>query len=148
MTFQEKKSLVYITTAIVIFIYFWLKVFSQHPDADVSAEVLLRFWGSAFLRWMGTQIVANIVTHILFSIINNIVTKEKEPKIKDERDKLFDLKIARNSSTIFMIGFLLAMIPPLLGMPPVVMFNVLVISLMVAQIFGSLTEFFLYRKGH
>ena len=148
MTFQEKKSLIYIVTAIIIFIYFWLNVFSQHPGDDVNAEVLLRFWGRAFLWWIGTQIIANIITHISFSIINTIATKEKEPKIRDERDKLFDLKIARNSSSVFMIGFLLAMIPPLLGMPPVVMFNVLVISLLIAQIFGSLTEFFLYRRGY
>jgi hypothetical protein len=148
MTFQEKKSLVYITTSVVIFIFFWRTVFSQHPGAEVSASELLRFWGSAFLRWIGTQIIANIITHILFSIINTIATREKEPHIKDERDKLFDLKIARNASTVFMLGFLLAMVPPRLGMPPVVMFNVLVISLLVAQIFGSLTEFFLYRRGH
>jgi hypothetical protein len=45
------------------------------------------------------------VIQIVFSIINTIVTREKEPKIKDERDKLFDLRIARNSSTMFMIGF-------------------------------------------
>jgi hypothetical protein len=148
MTFQEKKSLVYIATATLIFIYFWLNIFSQHPGPEVSAAALLHFWGSAFLRWIGVQIAANIITHILFSITNTILTKEKEPSLRDERDKLFDLKIARNSSTVFMLGFLLAMIPPLLGMPPVVMFNVLVISLLIAQIFGSLTEFFLYRRGY
>jgi hypothetical protein len=148
MTFQEKKSLVYIATVIIIFGYFWFNVFSQHPEAGVSAEALLQFWGSAFLRWVGIQIAANIVAHIIFSIINTIITKEEEPSITDERDKLFNLKVARNSSTIFMIGFSLAMIPPVIGMPPVMMFNILVFSLFIAQIFGSLTEFYLYRRGH
>lgn len=76
MAFQEKKSLVFITTVILIFGYFWLNVFSKHPAASVSAESLLQFWGSAFLRWMGIQITANIVAHIIFSIINTIITKE------------------------------------------------------------------------
>ena len=147
MSFQEKKSLVYLSTVIIIFIYFWLNVFPQHPSAGASAEDLLRFWGRTFLLWIGVQIVANIVTHILFSIINDILTKEKEPKLKDERDKLFDLRVARNSSTVFLIGFLLAMIPPVIGLPPVVMFNMLIFSGLIAQIIGSLTEFFSYRRG-
>jgi hypothetical protein len=148
MTFQEKKSLVYIATVILIFGYFWFNVFSNHPKAGVSAEALLKFWGSTFLWWIGIQIAANITAHIIFSVINTIVTKEEEPSFMDERDKLFDLKVARRSSTVFMIGFSLSMIPPVLGMPPVVMFNVLVVSLFIAQIVGSLTEFYLYRRGH
>lgn len=148
MTFQEKKSLVFIISGTIIFIYFWLTMFSKHPGPEVSAAVLLNFWGKAFLWWMGTQIVANIVSHIVFSIINTIITREKEPTLKDERDKLFDLRIARNSSTVFMIGFLLSMIPPVMGLAPVMMFYVLVFSLFIAQLIGSATEFMSYRRGY
>lgn len=148
MTFQEKKSLSYFVITIVIFIYFWFKVFSGHPGSNVSGAVLLNFWCRAILWWIGVQILANILTHIALSILNTIVTREKEPSLKDERDRLFDLRVDRNSFTVFSIGFFLSLFPPAFGMPPVMMFYVLVFSLFIAQLIGSATEFFSYRRGY
>lgn len=147
MTFQEKKSLIFFFTTIVIFAYFWFRVFSGHPGSDVSGAVLLNFWCKTILWWIGIQILANILTHIVLSILNTIVTQEKEPSIKDERDRLFDLRVDRNSSTVFSIGFFLSMFPPAFGLSVVMMFYVLVFSLFIAQLIGSATEFMSYRRG-
>ncbi|MCP4418127.1 MAG: hypothetical protein GY805_16005 [Chloroflexi bacterium] len=89
----------------------------------------------------------SIITAILVSIIQAIATREKEPSLLDERDQLIHLKADRNSYTVFGSGFLLAMIMLAVGLPPLVMFNLIVFSVFGAGIVGYITQIYLYRRG-
>lgn len=63
-------------------------------------------------------IVAQIIIHIIFAIINKMVTNEDMPTTDDERDKLIELKSIRISHWIFTIGFMLAMGSQAIDMKP------------------------------
>jgi hypothetical protein len=55
------------------------------------------------------SIVALIIIHIIYAIINKIVTNEDIPTIDDERDRIIELKSIRISHWIFTTGFICAM---------------------------------------
>jgi hypothetical protein len=93
------------------------------------------------------SIAAKVIIHIVFSIINTIATNEKEPSFTDELDKVIGLKATRNSHYVFMIGFLLSMVPLIMDMPPYVMFITLIAAGFVSEVVGTVTQLYLYRRG-
>lgn len=105
------------------------------------------FWGTAFLILIPVSIVANIIIHIAFAIVNKVVTNEDVPKITDELDKLIELKAIRTSHWTFILGFFLAMGSQVMDMEPYVMFLTLIAAGFVASIAAEVTKIYLYRKG-
>ncbi len=106
-----------------------------------------KFWGKAFLILIPVTIVAQIIIHIVFFIINKIVTNEDIPMINDERDKLIELKAIRISHWVFIVGFLLSMGSQAIGMQPWVMFITLIYSGFFAAIASEIAKIYFYRKG-
>lgn len=146
MSIQEKRNVVTIISDLVISgIYFWY-VFHSHPEANMNTDELLKFWASTLLILIPVKIVGFIIIHIVFSILNTIATKEKEP-IKDERDKLIELKSARNAQYVFGAGFMLAMGALTLGMSVSVMFIVIIGFGILSEILGPVSQLYFYRKG-
>jgi len=92
-------------------------------------------------------IVVEIIIHIVFAIINKIVTNEDIPEIEDERDKLIELKSIRISHWIFTLGFMLAMGSQAIGMQPWVMFITLIASGFLSGIISEAVKIFYYRRG-
>lgn len=92
-------------------------------------------------------IVSQIIIHIIFAIINKIVTNEDISSITDERDKLIELKAIRISHWIFIFGFLLSMGSQAVGMQPWVMFITLIFSGFIAAIVSEIAKIYFYRKG-
>ena len=92
-------------------------------------------------------IIAQIVIHILFAIINKIVTDEDISDKDDERDKLIELKSLRVSYWVFIIGFMSAMGAVALGMELWVMFVTLIVSGFLSDLISSVVKIWYYRKG-
>jgi hypothetical protein len=65
----------------------------------------------------------------------------------DERDKFIELRALRNALYVFTGGFFLAMGSLALGMPPSVMFIVLMCSGYVSGLVGDGSQIYFYRKG-
>jgi uncharacterized membrane protein len=95
------------------------------------------------------NIVGNILTHILLSIVHSIKTgsEQVEKYIEDERDDLIGLKGSKVSYIAFSIGVLISMLTFAFGQPPLVMFSLLILSSIVAEIIGDISQLYLYRKG-
>lgn len=144
---KEKEIIVSIISSILILgIYSWY-VYSRYFSVDPAIVNDFKFWGKAFLILIPVSIVAQIVIHIIFAIINKIVTKEEISDLTDERDKLIELKTIRISHWIFILGFLLAMASQAMGMQPWVMFVTLIYSGFVASITSEITKLYYYRRG-
>jgi flagellar biosynthesis protein FlhB len=144
---KEKQILVTIITLILIFAGYAFYVYQKHIEPDVSIINNFQFWGKTFLIFIPVTIVSQIVIHIVFAIINKIVTNEDMPTINDERDKLIELKSIRISHWIFTIGFLLSMVTLVLEMPPYAMFITLIASGFISGIVAEIAKFYYYRKG-
>jgi hypothetical protein len=146
MSYQEKKNIVSLISTLLIFgIYCWY-VFQMYQEGRIDSTSF-RFWGAVILILIPVSIVAKIIISIVFNIINRITTNEKEPSFSDELDKLIELKAIRNSHSVFVAGFLLAMVLLVFDKPPSVMFITLILSGFLSEVVGGITQLYLYRKG-
>jgi hypothetical protein len=146
MTYQEKKSIVSLISAILIFGSYCLYMYPRFPEGGLESETF-HFWGSFVLILTLFSIIAHILISIIFNIVFRITTREKEPKFADELDKLIDLKANRNSFFVFIVGFLLAMGSLIIYEPSQKMFIILITSGFISDVTGSITKLYHYRKG-
>lgn len=147
MTYQEKKSIVSLISAILIFGSYCLYMYPRYPGGGLESTETFRYWGSFVLNLTLFSIVAHIMISIIFNIVFRITTSEKEPTFADELDKLIDLKATRNSFFVFIVGFLLAMGSLIIYQPSQVMFIILITSGFISDVTGSVTKFYHYRRG-
>ncbi|WP_066255443.1 hypothetical protein [Neobacillus drentensis] len=147
MTYQEKKSIVSLISAMLIFGSYCLYMYPRYPGGGLESMETFRYFGSFVLILTLFSIVAHIMISIIFNIVFRMTTREKEPRFADELDKLIDLKAARNSFFVFIVGFLVAMGSLIIYQPSQVMFIILIISGFISDVTGSVTKFYHYRKG-
>jgi hypothetical protein len=144
---KEKQILVTVIGMILIIACYSLYVYNKFIAVNFNIINDFKFWGKTFLILIPVTIVFQIIIHIVFAIINKIVTNEDMPTLVDERDKLIDLKAIRISHWIFTLGFLLSMVSLVMGMPPYVMFITLIASGFISGIVSELAKIYFYRKG-
>lgn len=147
MTYQEKKSIVSVISAVLIFAAFCLYMYPRHPGAGLESMETFRFWGSFVLFLTLFSIAAHILISIIFNIVFRITTGEKEPSFADELDKLIDLKAFRISFFVFILGFLSAMGSLVFFQPSQMMFVILIAAGFLSDVTGSVTKLYHYRKG-
>ncbi len=147
MSYQERRTLVSLLSTILISALYFVYVFQRYPSTDAYSPDVFRFWGSAILILIPVSIVSKIVIYIVFSILNTIATQEQEPAFSDERDRSIELRATRNSLYVFTFGFLLAMGSLVIDRPPSVMFILLILSGIVSEIVGDITQVYFYRRG-
>jgi hypothetical protein len=147
MATKEKMILVAMISTLLIFGFYALYVYQKYISVNPDIINNFRFWGKTFLILIPVTIVAQIIIHIVFAIINKIVTDEEISTIDDERDKIIDLKAIRISHWIFALGFFLAMGSQAIGMQPWVLFITLIASGLVSTILSGTAKLYFYRKG-
>jgi len=144
---KEKQILVTSISLALIFISYSLYVYYHY--IAVTPEIIndFKFWGKAFLILIPVTIVAQIIIHIIFAIINKVVTNKDMSTLTDERDKLIDLKAIRISHGVFTTGFMLSMVSLVIGLPAYTMFIILFASGFVSGIVSEIAKIYYYRKG-
>jgi len=148
MTYQEKRSVVSIVSTMAVYTVYCLYIFQKYQNGSLNPSEDIRFWGIIILIFIPIQIVVNIIITIVFTIIHAIVTREEDdPDLTDERDKIIGLKANQISYVIVSVGFLLSMIPLVMGLAPFVMINIVYFSFNAAEITGSISQLFFYQRG-
>ncbi len=147
MSYQEKRALVNLFSSIAIVTLYSLYMRDRYPQVGDYAPEVFRFWGQFFFFLIPVSIVARIVIYIVFSIVNTIATREEEPDITDERDKLIELKASRNSAFVLGAGIVLAMASQVIELPPAVMFIALIGAGMFGEMVSDISTFLYYRRG-
>lgn len=148
MSYQERKAIVSFASQILILAVYSLVMAPRFPAGDPYAPEVFRYWGSFLLILVPVTIVASIIIHILFTIINTASSDEHEPRVTDERDRLIELKSTRNAMFGFTAGFLLAMASLVLGQTPSVMFIILIGAGVLSSAISDASEFYFYRRGY
>jgi len=144
---KEKQVLVSAISSLLIFGLYSLYVYNRQIAGDADIINDFQFWGKTMLILIPVMIVAQILIHIVFAIINKIVTNEDLSSISDERDKLIELKAIRISHWVFTLGFFLAMVSQAIGMKPYVLFIVLILSGFISSTVSDIARIYFYRKG-
>jgi len=144
---KETRILVTLASTILIFGVYTLYVYFKHIAGDPDIVNDLKFWGKTFMVFIPIAIVAYIIIHIIFAIINKIVTNEDLDTKTDEMDKIIELKALRVSHWIFSFGFIMAMGSLAIGMEAWVMIVVLIASCFLGSIAEAITQIYFYRRG-
>lgn len=149
MSFQEKNIAVSLVNFTLILGFYSIRVFLMIQSGTFNSTNMFRLWGITIALAIVVTIILTILTHIGSGIIHAIKTKE-EPEIEDiqdERDRLIDLRGTRITYFVSSIGVFLSMLTFVFGQPPLVMFSLLILSGLVAQIIGDISRLILYRRG-
>jgi hypothetical protein len=147
MSAHERQAIVSLLTTLLLAAFFVVYVLPRYPAGNPYAPEVFHFWGLAFVVLVPVSIVANIVVSIVFSVAYAIATRQKASSFADERDKLIELQALRNALYAFIAGFSLAMGSLAIGMPPSIMFIVLLTSGYGSGVVGDISKLYLYRKG-
>lgn len=147
MSYQERKAILSVISDISITVLFSAFMVQRYPQADLYSPEIFRFWGAFFIILILVSIAATIVITIVFSILNTIMTREMEPAITDERDKIIELRAARNGLYVFALGVMVGMGALVAGLPPAAMFICLVCGGLASEIVSDVSRFFFYRRG-
>jgi hypothetical protein len=150
MSFQEKNITVSLANFTLILGFYVFRVIQMIRSDSFEPANVFRLWGTIIALAVIVTIFATILTHIVSAIIYAIQTgKEKSnvEDIEDERDKLIDLRGTKVTYLVSSIGAFLSMLTFVLGQPPLVMFTLLILSGVVAQIIGDISRLYLYRRG-
>jgi hypothetical protein len=147
MTYQEKQNIVNIVSGVLITAIYSIIIFNRHSDGSIDLTDDYSKWGLIFLVFIGVSIIARIIINIIFHILNAIATREQDVPVRDERDKLIELKSTRNSYYIFVSGFVLSVISLAIGMPVYGIFIAFVGFGLIAEIIDNASQIYYYRKG-
>jgi uncharacterized membrane protein (UPF0136 family) len=149
MSYQEKNITVSLVSHLLIGVYYLSQLFQMQGTGGLIGAKVFSLWAIVIVAIIVVNIIGNILTHILLSIVQAIKTRSEhvEKYVEDERDHLIGLKGDKVSYIVFSIGVLTAMLTFAFGQPPLVMFSLLILSSIVAEIIGDLSQLNLYRKG-
>lgn len=149
MSYQEKNITVSLVSHLLIGVYYLVNLFQMQQAGGLVAAKVFSLWAVVIVAAIIVTIIGSILTNILLSIVHAIQTRsEKEERfIEDERDQLIGLKGSKVSYIAFSIGVLIAMLSFAFGQPPLVMFSLLILSSILAEIIGDVSQLYLYRKG-
>ena len=164
MSYQEKRTITTIVTGLLVLAAYCLYAFNPvrlsaltPGDLKPWAVTMLIFIGIG----VGASIIIQIVFHILMSIsiaikekMRNMECDDKEIEktigaemIEDERDKLIELKASKVGFGIAGGGFLLALVAIVLKFSPVVMLNILFLTMSLGSIIEGFVQLTFYRRG-
>jgi hypothetical protein len=147
MSARERQAVVSLLTTLLLVVFFVAYVLPRYPAGNPYAPEVFRFWGLAFVVLVPVSIVANIAVSVVFSVGYAMATRQNASYVADERDKFIELRALRIALYVFTSGFALAMGSLAIGMPPSVMFIVLMGSGYGSGLVGNLSQLYLYRKG-
>ena len=147
MSYKQKSVVISLASHILVLAYFGLKLNQFYQAGPLVPGQIFRLWGVIIVLMILVNIVGNILANIVSSAIQMARTNEVEDFVEDERDKVIELKSARNAYIVSSICVALSMLAFVLGQPALVMFNLLILSGIVGGIFEDISQLAMYRRG-
>lgn len=164
MSYQEKRTIVSITTALIILVIYFIYAYGRYQTGTIASDDL-KAWAGIILIFIAIEVFSVIIIQIIFHILlsisiaikENIRTgkcddKEIEKTINaqmltDEMDKLIELKSMKVGFFIVGIGFVTALATQLLNYPSAVLLNIIFLSFNIGGLFEGFTQIYYYRRG-
>lgn len=149
MSYEHKNIYISLITTIITFIFYSLYMHEKYLEGRFEGPDASSFVGVSVFLLIGASIVVTIIMHIIFAILTAIIT-QKEPDentIKDERDKLIDLKGLQIFVLVFSFGFIGCMGALALGMETYLVFINIIISMFFANTISDVAKLFFYHRG-
>ena len=150
MTFQQKNFTVSLVVFILILLFYLFRLLRMNQTGTFTEPNVFRLWGIVVVLAIFATITVTILTHIVSGVFEAVRTGNNSPlieDIRDERDDLIDLKGTKVTYRLTSLGSLIAMLTFVFGQPPLIMFSLLVLFGLMAQIAGDITRLRHYQMG-
>lgn len=149
MSIRKISISVSLASTLLIMGYYLVNLILMNRQGDLISAEVFRLAAVVIIASIVLNIAGNILTSIGVSIIRAIQTRSaKEVRIiEDERDKLIGLKGTQVSYVAFSLGVLAAMLAFVTGQPALVMFCLIILFSLLAEIIGDLAQFYFYSRG-
>jgi hypothetical protein len=152
MSYQQKSVFASIVNTVLILSAYWIYVLNKYQQEGQALAENLKFWGATILIFIVIAVLVRVVLEIVLNVINaataTINAREmEEPGFVDERDKQIELKGERIAYIFVGIGFVLSMLSLVLGKPAFVMINIQFTAFFIADLIGSFSQLYYYRRG-
>lgn len=147
MSIQEKKAVFNLVTTILFMGGYVLYTFGIYGDVNLPKIHEPAFWGEFMLIMMGVTIVLKIVSYIIFYLVMKQMHKDEDPEFEDDYDKLIEMRSDRNSHHLFMLGFIVSLIPLARGASISNMFIIILSAGLISSIASDVSKLYFYKKG-
>jgi hypothetical protein len=149
MSYQEKSVTISLVSYLLILGYYLTRILHMFQDGGLVSSQLFGLWAIVIIATILVIILGSILANIVLSIVHAVRTgsSEVERYIKDERDRLIDLKGVKIAHITFSVGVFLSMLIFALGQSALVMFGLIIFFSISAEIVGSISQIYLYRRG-
>ena len=176
MSFKQKNIVVTLVNFSLILGFYLFRLWQLLQNETFSPASVFRLWGVVIVLAVVVTVAATILTHVVAAVIEALKTGTKDAfrdfktvpaffdaveagdaalnkieitleDFEDERDKLIDLKGTSLTYSVSSTGGFFAMLSFVLGQPPLVMFTLLVLVGLAAQIVGDVKRLVLYHYG-
>jgi hypothetical protein len=151
MTYEQKNTLVSLGATFLILIFYLVRlttIVTNHGLVEPQKFYNLWFWIIGLT--IGLTIIGTIATHIGSAVTQAVNNPGIEPEIdsvEDERDQIIKLKGTNMAYIISSVGVGAAMLSLVLGADALVMFNILILVGLFANIGENVTKLVLYGRG-
>ena len=149
MSIQLQKSIFNLATTILSMGAYLTYVFGINGDINISKMTEIQFWGSFILTITGVLVVAKIILTIVFALFKTMISDSKNVEdlgFVDERDKLIETKSDRYSHWVTMVGFIVSMIPLVMGYGVQYMFFSIISFGFMATVMSDLWKIYFYSN--
>ena len=147
MSFYERNKLVTLSSYLLILGYYLWRFRAIYQNGLNPIEVFT-LWGTVIILTFIINIVGIILAQIFGSIIHVIRTGGEHPDYtEDERDRLIELRGARLAYMVYSLGVLISMIMFVYGQPAIMMFAMIALSGLVAEVVADMSRLVIYRRG-
>jgi hypothetical protein len=138
-----------LVSTLLIWGYYLLNLIPMIRQGDLNSDDVFRLAAIVIIAAIVLNIAGNILTMIVIHIIHAIQTlSDKEVRlIEDERDKLIGLKGTRISYIASSLGVLIALLTFVFGQPALLMFSLIILFSLLAEICGDLAQLYFYSRG-
>ena len=149
MSYRENNIIVSLVSYLIVLGYYLVNWLQMYRTEGLNQDQIVRLWVIVIVATIVLNILGNILTNIVLSIAHAITTgKDEEPRfVEDERDRLIELKGVKASYITFSIGVFLAMLSYVFDQPALIMFSLIILFSMLAEILGDILQLVLYRRG-
>lgn len=149
MSIRKVSISVSLVSTLIILIYYLANLIPMFQQGGLNSEIVFRLAAIVIIASILLNIAGNILAHIVINIVHAIQTQsEKEVRMsEDERDRLIGLKGTQVSYIVFSLGVLISMLTFVFGQPALLMFSLIILFGLAAQIIGDLSQFYFDHKG-
>lgn len=146
MSYQVRSKAVSLVSGLLILVFYSTNLFRMNQNGNFNSVNVYNLWATIIVLSIIITVVSHILVNLLYGLVRIIRTKEVERFITDERDKFIVLKGTRNAYLAFGLGVFMSMGTLVINMSPLVMFNLLIFSGILAKIIGDCSRIYLYWR--